>query len=106
MITGYNLGSSCRMRSAAQVTKVKLQQKQAEGIAEARSGRRSPVSMLMCCSNRLLLYSATQVKARELAEQQGCVVQGSVWGSGSAGVICAGAALLTGNHAFWQVCRF
>lgn len=30
-----------------QVTKVKLQQKQAEGIAEARSGRRSPVSILL-----------------------------------------------------------
>ena len=28
-----------------QVTKVKLKQKQQEGIAEARSGRRSPVSL-------------------------------------------------------------
>ena len=29
--------------SSAQVTRVKLKQKQAEGIAEARSGRREPV---------------------------------------------------------------
>ena len=42
------------------VTKVKLKQKQAEGIAEARGGLRGP---------------------------------GSVWGSGSAGIICAAAAL-------------
>ena len=42
------------------VTKLKLEQKQAEGIAEARSGRRGV---------------------------------GSVWGSGSAGVLCALAAL-------------
>ena len=31
-----------------QVTKVKLAQKQREGIAEARSGRRSPVRRLHC----------------------------------------------------------
>lgn len=52
------------------VTKLKLKQKQKEGIAEARSGRRSP---------------------------------GSVWGSGSAGTLCALCALATGNAAFWQV---
>ncbi|DBB11685.1 TPA: hypothetical protein ACH3X3_007066 [Trebouxia sp. C0006] len=52
------------------VTKVKLQQKQEEGIAEARSGRRSP---------------------------------GSVWGSGSAGTLCAVAALAMGDATFWQV---
>lgn len=52
------------------VTKVKLQEKQQEGIAEARSGRRSP---------------------------------GSVWGSGSAGTMCAVAALLAANASFWQV---
>ena len=39
----------CRARDAGhlvllQVTKVKLAQKQKEGIAEARSGRRQPVS--------------------------------------------------------------
>lgn len=32
-----------------QVTKLKLKQKQSEGIAEARSGRRSPVSVLSFC---------------------------------------------------------
>ena len=42
------------------VTKVKMKQKQAEGIAEARGGRRGP---------------------------------GSVWGSGTAGIICAIMAL-------------
>ena len=42
------------------VTKVKMKQKQAEGIAEARGGRRGP---------------------------------GSVWGSGTAGIICAFMAL-------------
>ncbi len=31
------------MQHSAQVTKVKLAQKQKEGIAEARSGRRTPV---------------------------------------------------------------
>ncbi|KAK9808339.1 hypothetical protein WJX73_003804 [Symbiochloris irregularis] len=52
------------------VTKVKLAQKQKEGIAEARSGRRTI---------------------------------GSVWGSGLAGMICAVAALATGDTAFWQI---
>lgn len=42
------------------VTKVRMKQKQAEGIAEARGGRRGP---------------------------------GSVWGSGTAGILCAIAAL-------------
>lgn len=31
------------------------------------------------------------------------LLQGSVWGSGSAGTACALAALLLGNAAFWQV---
>ena len=31
------------------------------------------------------------------------MLQGSVWGSGSAGVLCAATALLAGNPAFWQV---
>jgi len=52
------------------VTKLKLEQKQKEGIAEARSGQRGPAS---------------------------------VWGSGIAGVVCAWAAMLTGNFTFWQV---
>lgn len=53
------------------VTKVKLAQKQAEGIAEARSGRRSV---------------------------------GSVWGSGSAGIVCAALALLQPRlHSMCQV---
>lgn len=43
---------------------------QAEGIAEARSGRRSPWS---------------------------------VWGSGIAALVCAIAALATGDFDFWQV---
>ena len=30
-------------------------------------------------------------------------LQGSVWGSGSAGTLCAICALATGNAAFWQV---
>jgi uncharacterized membrane protein len=30
------------------VTKVKLEQKQKEGIAEARSGRRGPVRAVLC----------------------------------------------------------
>lgn len=54
------------------VTKLKLEQKQAEGIAEARSGRRGV---------------------------------GSVWGSGSAGVLCALAALagLPPGPALWRL---
>jgi uncharacterized membrane protein len=34
-----------------QVTKVKLEQKQKEGIAEARSGRRGPVSSNISCGS-------------------------------------------------------
>lgn len=30
-------------------------------------------------------------------------LQGSVWGSGFAGTVCALAALGSGNHTFWQV---
>lgn len=30
-------------------------------------------------------------------------LQGSVWGSGSAGTLCAIVALATGNADFWQV---
>jgi len=52
------------------VTKLKLAAKQAEGIAEARSGRRSPWS---------------------------------VWGSGIAALVCAIAALATGDFDFWQI---
>lgn len=52
------------------VTKVKLQQKQKEGIAEARSGRRGP---------------------------------GSVWGSGAAGIVCAGLALATSRYDLFQI---
>eukprot|EP00887_Chlorella_sp_A99_P005134 scaffold25.g5134.t1 len=52
------------------VTRVRLKQKQAEGIAEARSGRRS---------------------------------LGNVLGSGFAGIVCALAALATGNVALWRV---
>uniref|UniRef100_A0A383VCW5 Dolichol kinase n=1 Tax=Tetradesmus obliquus TaxID=3088 RepID=A0A383VCW5_TETOB len=52
------------------VTRAKLQQKQKEGIAEARAGRRGA---------------------------------GSVWGSGAAAVGCAALAVLTGQHALWQV---
>ena len=33
-------------------------------------------------------------------------MQGSVWGSGSAGTLCALAALTAGNAAFWQAGRF
>jgi hypothetical protein len=59
-----------RTRLPAQVTKLKLEQKQREGIAEARSGRRGP---------------------------------GSVWGSGSAGLACALAALATGTPELAQL---
>ncbi|GFH13178.1 uncharacterized protein HaLaN_09009 [Haematococcus lacustris] len=63
---------------AAQVTKMKLAQKQAEGIAEARSGQRGPAGL-------------------------GAGVQASVWGSGIAGVACALAALATDSFPLWQV---
>lgn len=45
-----------RLASWWQVTKLKLKQKQKEGIAEARSGRRSPVSSsayVPCCATYL-----------------------------------------------------
>jgi hypothetical protein len=32
------------------------------------------------------------------------LLQGSVWGSGAAAMCCAGLAVLTGQHAIWQVC--
>jgi hypothetical protein len=31
------------------------------------------------------------------------LLQGNVWGSGAAAVCCAALAILTGNHAIWQV---
>ncbi len=43
----HNITCQTAYRSALQVTKVKLEQKQREGIAEARSGRRSTV-LLFC----------------------------------------------------------
>lgn len=50
-----------------------------------------------CAQTRLvltLLYGINQV---------GLFAQGSVWGSGSAGTLCALAALLAGHADFWQV---
>jgi uncharacterized membrane protein len=76
-----------------QVTKVKLEQKRKEGIAEARSGRRSPV------------HFVTVLRCAYEAVNHHCsfIVQGSVWGSGLAAILCATAALLTGDADFWRV---
>ena len=41
---GFGKGRGSHCCALLQVTKVKLAQKQKEGIAEARSGRRQPVS--------------------------------------------------------------
>lgn len=50
--------------------------------------------------NKLLSYvSACQL----LCWRHALCIQGSVWGSGSAGTLCAICALATGNAAFWQV---
>jgi hypothetical protein len=84
-----------------QVTKIKLEQKQLEGIAEGRSGRRSLVSCYFAHSplsghrkagHPSVAYSAVRA-----------CLQGSVLGSGFAGIICAVLALSTGNLALWRV---
>ena len=133
-------GSRLKAATAAapQVTKVKLEQKQKEGIAEARSGRRGPVSPAapqLCPLSRDVLgapgrthnrlgrhpVAATHGGAsRHWPQLVGLTVcarfpsrphphplpslgpQGSVFGSGTAGIVCAAAALLTGAAAPWQ----
>lgn len=45
----HNSFGAAKLATNEQVTKLKLKQKQQEGIAEARSGRRSPVSSLALC---------------------------------------------------------
>lgn len=98
---------------------MKLEQKQREGIAEARSGRRSTVSMQCWCRQdhncltaksyqpaRLLMYMPKSMLAAASGAytDDWVTVQGSVWGSGLAGIVCAGIALLYGDNSHvWQV---
>jgi uncharacterized membrane protein len=94
---------------------VKLEQKQREGIAEARSGRRSTVSMRCWQSQHhsgiiATSYQTERLPIHKLAAASGSYteywvsVQGSVWGSGLAGIVCAGIALLYGDNSHvWQV---
>lgn len=94
---------------------MKLEQKQREGIAEARSGRRSLVRTRRGSvrQRRLLCPGARGCRATLLATQSRRLLprpcsaprplQGSVLGSGAAGIVCAAAALATGDPFLWRV---
>jgi len=59
-------------------------------------------------SRSLTTYHCWDLDCHDLALLSGIwhivlYAQGSVWGSGSAGTLCAVAALAMGNATFWQV---